>query len=107
MWVGSLALSAMNNDEWEDGDVRTRTTNRATLRPPPSIQIINAVSDAADCPLEELEPLYDAIDPDALDRLYTPTYHGDVRSDGEVIFSYAGYQVVVDSSGTVELTPIE
>ncbi|WP_458210846.1 HalOD1 output domain-containing protein [Haladaptatus sp. NG-SE-30] len=97
----------MNNGESEDGDVRTRTTNRVTSRPPPSIQIINAVSDATDCPVEELDPLYDAIDPDALDRLYSPTYHGDVRSGGEVTFLYAGYQVVVDGSGTVELTPIK
>ncbi|WP_231190384.1 HalOD1 output domain-containing protein [Haladaptatus sp. DYF46] len=97
----------MNNNETENGESHTQTTNRDSSRPLPSIQIINGVSDAAGCSVKELTPLYEVIDPDALDRLYAPTYHGDMRSSGEVTFSYAGYRIVVDSSGTVDLTPIE
>jgi hypothetical protein len=50
----------------------------------------------------DLPPLYDAVDPDALDALL-----GSVRTDGpdeaSVSFEYAGHTVVVSDDGTVLL----
>ncbi|WP_423747291.1 HalOD1 output domain-containing protein (plasmid) [Haladaptatus sp. SPP-AMP-3] len=50
-------------------------------------------------------PLYDVIDPDALDRLFAPTQAG-TRRHGTVTFQYCGYQVTVNSDRTVDLDPI-
>ena len=51
---------------------------------------------------DEFGPLYDVIDPAALDSLFesTPTQE---RSDGSVSFDYAGRHVTVDTTGRVEL----
>jgi hypothetical protein len=50
----------------------------------------------------DLPPLYDAVDPDALDALL-----GSVRTDGpdevSVGFEYAGYTVVVSEDGAISL----
>ncbi|GAA0238478.1 HalOD1 output domain-containing protein [Haladaptatus pallidirubidus] len=96
----------MNNNETENGDSYTQT-NRDLSRLPPSIQVINGVADAAGCSVDELAPLYEVVNPDALDRLYAPTYRGNMRSSGEVTFSYAGYHIAVDDSGTVDISPTE
>ncbi|WP_435177183.1 HalOD1 output domain-containing protein [Halorussus sp. AFM4] len=53
---------------------------------------------------EGLEPLYRAVDPDALDALFEPTAEG-VQRDGRVTFSYAGCTVTVSSDGVVEVRP--
>lgn len=51
-------------------------------------------TDPADLPV----PLYEAIDPDALDSLF--------RADGgRVTFTYYRYTVTVESDGTVTLEP--
>ncbi|UPV73982.1 hypothetical protein M0R89_15760 [Halorussus limi] len=66
--------------------------------------IVTAVSSASDADERELRPLYDTIDPDALDALFRP-----VRSDvshqreGRVAFEYGGHEVCVESGGTVRV----
>jgi len=44
-------------------------------------------------------PLYDAVNPEALDDLFRD-------SPGHVTFEYAGYLVTVDSSGSVDLEAV-
>lgn len=51
--------------------------------------VLAAVADRADADPADLPPLYDAIDPDALDALF-----GEGRP-GRVSFPYAGYEVTV------------
>lgn len=51
---------------------------------------------------EEFGPLYDAIDPTALDTLFQSTANAD-RSVGSVTFEYATYRVTVDQTGQVLL----
>lgn len=65
--------------------------------PTASERVIRRVSTAADSDPVELPPLYDAIDPDALDALV------ERMSDGTVSFVYAGYEVIVENDGTVDL----
>jgi hypothetical protein len=48
-------------------------------------------------------PLFDAIDPDSLNSLFTPMDNGHSRPTGRVSFFYAGYEVTADSTGAVEL----
>jgi hypothetical protein len=50
-------------------------------------------------PAELSEPLYAAIDPDALDSLFQ-------NSSGQVVFTYHGYEVTVTSGGDVSVTPV-
>lgn len=50
-----------------------------------------------------LDPLYNTIDPDALDSLFQATEDGEPMP-GAVEFLYCGYEVTVQSSGLVKVT---
>ena len=52
----------------------------------------------------DLAPLYQSIDPDALDTLVGVRPDGRVAGQTEVAFTHEGYDVVVDSGGTVRLS---
>lgn len=67
----------------------------ASMGEPVAERIVQAVADSTDDDALELPPLYDTIDPEALDALVTRI------SDGEVSFNYAGQRVTVQSDGTV------
>jgi hypothetical protein len=54
-------------------------------------------------PLDLEVPLYDVIDPDALEALTNASDDGDARADLELTFSYSGYIVTVDGRGNVEI----
>ncbi|RQG96788.1 HalOD1 output domain-containing protein [Natrarchaeobius oligotrophus] len=51
-------------------------------------------------------PLYDAVDPAALDALFESSPSTD-RSGGIVTFDYAGYRISVDATRKVELVGLE
>ncbi|WP_226479045.1 HalOD1 output domain-containing protein [Natrinema amylolyticum] len=51
---------------------------------------------------DEFGPLYDAVDPTALDSLFQSTGQTE-RSVGSVTFEYADYRVTVDQTGQVLL----
>lgn len=48
---------------------------------------------------DELAPLYDSLDPDALDSLYAPAI--DPEQALCVTFAYAGYEVVIEDGDVV------
>lgn len=62
-----------------------------------SFAVIEAVSVATGEPPTEIGPLSDAIDPEALNELFAPTFSNHVREEGRVHFSFEGYSVVVDA----------
>lgn len=66
-------------------------------RPTVSERIIQTVAETTNSDPLELTPLYDAVDPEALDALI------DGMSDGEISFTYAGHEVTAKSDGTVYL----
>lgn len=69
----------------------------------PSQAVVERVADAENVdPLALDVPLYDAVDPDALDALFDPTV-GKPSTTGRVTFEYYGHTVVVASDGTVTL----
>lgn len=53
---------------------------------------VRAISTALDCPPEELQPLQDVVDTDALNTLFTPGSPAK-RSDVMVTFTYEGHEV--------------
>lgn len=70
-----------------------------------TVQLVQAVADAADVdPVDLSPPLYDAVDPEALEALFAPTEGGPTRR-GRIEFSYAEYRVTVSVAGDSE-TPI-
>ncbi|RQG92387.1 HalOD1 output domain-containing protein [Natrarchaeobius chitinivorans] len=54
----------------------------------------------------EFGPLYESIDPSALDALFDSSGTLE-RSAGTVSFAYAGYRVTVDTTGRVELSDLD
>lgn len=66
-----------------------------------TVTVVQAVSEALETPIEELPPLADTIDPDALDVIVS----NDPPSDVTVTFSYAGRQVLVREGTIVSVRP--
>lgn len=66
------------------------------------LSLVDTVSDAQETPMEELPPLNDSIDLDALNGLVTD----DQSSDVAVSFEYDGLRVLVRSRETVYARPI-
>lgn len=65
-----------------------------------SLAVVKAVSDTIGTMPEELPPLADAIDPDALEALFA-----DRQTSGRVSFLYAGRSVTVAADRTVTVAP--
>ncbi len=68
-----------------------------------STAVVRAVSTAKDVEPENLPPIYDYIDPEALDELFQKTNRRPIRGNTTVSFEYCGYTVAVRAVGTVEL----
>ncbi|WP_225333048.1 HalOD1 output domain-containing protein [Halomicrobium urmianum] len=67
-----------------------------------SRSVVDRVAEAENSDPLDLDPLYEAIDPDALDALQSQTDDGR-QSDCRIAFAYHGHTVIADSSGTVTL----
>ena len=73
-----------------------------------SFEVIAAVADREGVDPTDIEPptydaLYDVINPEALDSLFSPREDGTPRASGRVEFPFCGYHVTVTSDGTVEV----
>lgn len=69
-----------------------------------SVAVVEAIAErAAVAPMELDRPLYDAIDPDALEHLFPQDGDGRPRSEGYVTFSYADFRVRVSSDREVRV----
>ncbi|UPV99366.1 hypothetical protein M0R88_12625 [Halorussus gelatinilyticus] len=94
----------MSENAIEDpNDTHEITESAAYDRDQPlSTAVIDAVADAADLDPAELgTPLYDQIDPDALDNLFSDRHNGTPRGSGHVVFTLLDYEVTVYSDGSV------
>ena len=65
--------------------------------------IVSLVAQERDCDPLELDPLYGAVDPEALDSICRAATEGSVR----ISFEYAGFTVLIDGGGVVQLLPAE
>ena len=61
-----------------------------------SLAVVMAVGQRKGTPVEELRPLYDVVDPDALDALCT-------AAEVSVTFSYDGYIVTINGDESIHL----
>jgi len=62
-----------------------------------SLRVIEALADATDTAPNELDPLYNTIDPEALDQLFRPDSSDEIR----VTFEYGDSHVEIRGDGTV------
>ncbi len=60
--------------------------------------VVREVAAQADVQPNELPPLYDFIDPDALDRVVHST-----DADLELSFRFAGYRVTIEGDGSIRV----
>lgn len=72
-----------------------------------STEVVTAVADAKCLDPTDLPPLYDAIDPDALDRLFRSEVQNGASGTVKVQFTFAGCDVVVDTENRVTVTPTD
>jgi hypothetical protein len=69
---------------------------------------VDAVATKEDVAPEELSPpLYDVVDPQALDRLFDSTARVQRGGPGRVAFRYLGYTIRVRADGDVEVVDPE
>lgn len=59
--------------------------------------VLQMVATAEDASLMDLPPLYDAVDPSALNAIF------DERTSGSVAFEYNGYSVTVNQNDVVSV----
>lgn len=68
-----------------------------------SQQVIEAVATKeGEHPVELEQPLYDAVDPDALDVLFSGP-----KQPETVRFTYLGYEVLIRGDGTIDVTDLD
>lgn len=74
---------------------------------PVSERVVEAVTAARDVRFDDIEPLYTAVDPESLDRLFESGPGSGDRGVDHVAFSFAGCDVTVSFDGSVDATPRE
>lgn len=67
----------------------------------PSVAVVEAVAAATGYDPYDVPPLYEVVDPDALDDLFSPKHDGTPRRAGRVTFPLAGCNVTVTGHGEV------
>lgn len=67
----------------------------------PSTAVVLAVAEIRDADPSELDPLYDVVDPEALDRLFTNTS----SPVGATQFEYEGFEISIHKGGELHITP--
>lgn len=74
----------------------------------PSYSVIEAVSQATATTHDEMQPLYEVIDSDALDQLFTrDDTHGTALAEGFVRFRYEGTEVTVYADGRTTVSRLD
>ncbi|WP_458191143.1 HalOD1 output domain-containing protein [Haladaptatus sp. NG-WS-4] len=89
----------------ESTDNTPNDSQRTATEPSIAFLILEAITAREEINPDDCPPLYDVIDPDALDNLFTPTQTGSERH-GKVIFQYCGYRVTVAGDRTISLDPL-
>ena len=72
-----------------------------------SLAVIEAMAAIRGCDPADLEPLYRAVDPEALDRICAAQGLGRHSGDTRIEFTYLEHEVVVKSLGLIEIRPLE
>lgn len=82
----------------------TVSTYELSAEESPTEGVVQALATAAGASPLELDPLYNTLDPEALDTLFSPSPSGG-RSGEYIVFEYEGYEVTFFSEGRVTVAP--
>jgi CheY-like chemotaxis protein len=69
--------------------------------------IVDAVATRGEFDVGDLDPLYEVVDPETLERLLEPRADGGDRGDVRVRFAFGGFDVAVDHDGTIAIRPVD
>lgn len=94
-------------DDVVDGTaVVYRTTHEAGGETSLSITVVEALAEAKGVsPVDIEQPLYDVVDPDALDRLFV--CEDDHGTSGYVVFELSSFEITVRSNGDVVVRRVD
>ncbi|MFC5972906.1 HalOD1 output domain-containing protein [Halomarina salina] len=71
-----------------------------------SVTVVSAVSEALDADVTAVDPLYESVDPDALDSLFASATAGN-RSTTRICFAHDGCSVTIYGDGEVLVTVLD
>jgi hypothetical protein len=89
-----------------------QTTNRLVTTYDPAMdsipfEIVSAVADVQNCAIESLPPLYQCVDADALDCLFSGEPMAIEPTNLTTAFEYAGVTVVVSDRDRIVVSPAD
>jgi len=87
--------------EYNQGSATVRT-QFDPKKTPPSMAVVATLADVMGVDPAELDPLYSAIDPDALDQFVH--VHNRTRGDIHVTFTHENHSITVHSYGVITIT---
>ena len=79
------------------------TFDSATVAP--TVAVVEAMAAVEGTDPTELRPIFEAIDPQGLDRICTESVPPERAGNRTVEFTYHGYRVTVESVGVIEIGP--
>lgn len=111
--MSTLVVSTMTESERSD-DEESPSDTRGAIQAEfdwsevsPSTAVVETVAIAVDSEPTVLEPLYETVDPDALDTLIRSLETNSTDEDATVTFALDGHEVTVRRDGTVGVRPDE
>jgi hypothetical protein len=69
----------------------------------PSEKVVTKLAAAKGIDPTEVEPLFNSLDPDALDIIFENLAQGPDREQGKVEFTHAGHSITVRADGSVAI----
>ncbi|MFC4543122.1 HalOD1 output domain-containing protein [Halosolutus amylolyticus] len=89
-----------------DPDAETYRVAYDTATTSASRAVLAALDSIAPERLQRGGPLYDALDPDALDRILAPPRDDETAAERSVRFTYLGFRITAFSEGYLEIHSI-
>lgn len=97
-------FTAQENVQYDPESNTYRVSHDWTSTKSLSTVIASVLEEVTSTSTDRLTPLYDSIDPDALDEVFQTDSNGEPRTDGWVRFPYDVYEVTVHASGDIAIT---
>ena len=106
--VASTSFTVVDSIDGVEFDTDTDTfwTTYDSARDSLSLAVVAVVAAVEECAPTDLSPLHDAVDTDALERLFDAP-SGQLQTPTSTSFRYEGYEVTVSSEELVQVTPLD
>lgn len=88
------------------GATETRQPGAEEFSKPITQRVIETVTETIDTDPAKLDPLYETIDPDALEQVFRGSERGEGDRNARITFAYAGCEVTVYGNSEVEVTQL-